>query len=143
MLPMTSEFSSSNAVIFLKVVFPLLFFPVYCDQVVCLWNDRAPSVHFSDKWTVVSSTSVLRTEKPEVVIKYQYLLMCPPSKTVPKKNFFKQFFFLSIFLNSFSRSFIWIFIVDLLSRGVLCFENLARSLYFSSAVQNCIQVHRF
>lgn len=143
MLPTTSEFSSSNAVIFLKVVFSLLFFPVYCDQVVCLWNDRAPSVHFSDKWTVVSSTSVLRTEKPEVVIKYQYLLMCPPSKTVPKKIFLKQFFFLSIFLNSFSRSFIWILIVDLLSRGVQYFENLARSLYFSSAVQSCIQVGRF
>lgn len=68
MWPVTSKFSSSDAVVILKIVicFPSL---AYCDYVVCLWNDRVPSVHFSDMWTVVSSTSILRTEKLEVVIK--------------------------------------------------------------------------
>lgn len=89
MLPMTSKFSSSDAVVILKVL--IYFSLAYYDQVVCLWSDRVPSVHFSDMWTVDSSTSILRTEKLEVVIKYLLMWNLMPSK-IFQKIFFKRVF---------------------------------------------------
>lgn len=83
----------SGALVIRKIVI-CVSSPACCDQVVCLWNDRVLSLCFSGMWTVVSLTSILRTGKLEVVIKYWHLLICPTFSNPPPhpRQFFKQFF---------------------------------------------------